>query len=36
MNAEAKAAYADQQGKGILGATLLKGALNYMAGGTIV
>jgi hypothetical protein len=33
MNAEAKAAYADQQGKGILGATLLKGALNYMATG---
>ena len=36
MNAEAKAAYADAQGKGVLGATLLKGALNYMAGGTIV
>ena len=34
LNAEAKAKYADQQGKGILGATLLKGALNYMAGGT--
>ena len=36
MNAEAKAKYADAQGRGILGATLLKGALNYMAGGKIV
>jgi hypothetical protein len=33
LSAENKATLADAQGKGTLGAVLLKGALNYMAGG---
>ena len=36
LSAENKADLADEMGKGALGATLLKGALNYMAGGVIV
>jgi hypothetical protein len=36
LSAENKASLADEMGKGSLGATLLKGALNYMAGGVIV
>jgi hypothetical protein len=36
LSAENKANLADEMGKGALGATLLKGALNYMAGSTIV
>ena len=34
MSADAKANYADQAGKGALTATLLKGGLNYMFGGS--
>ena len=36
LSADNKATLADEMGKGALGATLLKGALNYMAGGVIV
>jgi len=36
LSADNKTALADEMGKGALGATLLKGALNYMAGGVIV
>ena len=36
LSAENKADLADEMGKGALGATLLKGTLNYMAGGVIV
>ena len=36
LSAENKANLADEMGKGSLGATLLKGTLNYMAGSTIV
>jgi hypothetical protein len=36
LSADNKETLADEMGKGALGATLLKGALNYMAGGVIV
>jgi hypothetical protein len=36
LSADNKSALADEMGKGALGATLLKGALNYMADGVIV
>ena len=36
LSADNKSSLADEMGKGSLGATLLKGALNYMAGGVIV